>query len=120
MLYETNGFRALESGMGAAWLQQKIANQNLANLETPGYKSKALVFKDTLANSIAKNPNSPSNFEAEIITKDDTEVRPDGNNVNSDTESMVLFKAYAQWNALMQKANSEINTFRYVLTNGPK
>lgn len=120
MFFDSKSFRAMESGMSAAWLQQQTALHNLSNLETPNYKSKAVVFEDTLGAAMAQNPNGPYSFRTSIVTENNTIARPDGNNVDSDAESVVLFKAYAQYSALTQKVNNEFTNFRYVLSNAFK
>ena len=48
MFFQSKDFRVLEAGVQLAWLQQQLHTQNLANIETPGYKSKSLVFERTL------------------------------------------------------------------------
>lgn len=35
--------------------RQKVISSNIANINTPGYKTKELVFEDELNNSINKN-----------------------------------------------------------------
>lgn len=120
MFYDSKSFRAVESALSATWLQQQISLQNLANQETPGYKSKSLVFEDVLNKSMQTNPKSPYDFEGSILTDTSTSLRPDGNNVDTDAESMVLYKAYAQYSYLTQKISGEFNNVRYVLTNAMK
>lgn len=120
MFYDSKSFRAMESGLHASWLQQQTALHNLANVETPNYKSKAVVFEDTLGAAMAGNPNGPYSFKTSIVTENDTIARPDGNNVDSDAEGVVLFKAYAQYSYLTQKINGQFSNFRYVLTNAFK
>ena len=120
MFYDSKSFRALESGLSAAWLQQQTALQNIANLETPNYKAKSVIFEDTLNRALEENGNAPYLFTTRVVTDETTTMRPDGNNVDADKESMVLFKAYAQYSYLTQKINGSFSNFRYVLNNAMK
>ncbi len=120
MFYDAKSFRAMESGLSAAWLQQQTALQNIANLETPHYKSKSVVFQDMLNTAKAENGNAPYAFTTTVVTDESTSARMDGNNVDADVESMVLYKAYAQYSYLTQKINGSFSNFRYVLNNAMK
>lgn len=48
MFYDSNSFKVMEAGVQMAWLQQQINSQNIANADTPGYKSKNLSFESVL------------------------------------------------------------------------
>lgn len=121
MFYDSKAFRSLESGLGAAYLQQQIASQNLANQETPGYKARSLVFEDVLNRTMQNNQtNSPYHFKGRVITDNSTYTRPDGNNVDANTESLVLYKAYVQASYLTEKINGAFSNFNYVLNNALK
>jgi flagellar basal-body rod protein FlgB len=67
-----------------------------------------------------ENGNAPYAFTTRVVTDNTTEARPDGNNVDSDAESVVLYKAYAQYSYLTQKINTSFSNFRYVLNNAFK
>ena len=56
-------------------------------------------------------------FQAEVGTKDNVEVLVDGNNVDIENENLELYSAYIQQAATIQKMNSVISDYRYVLTN---
>lgn len=121
MFYDSKSFRAMENGLSAAWLQKQTSSHNLANIETPNYKSKAVVFEDMLNKNLTNtDPDSPYSFQTKIVTNEDGEVRPDGNNVDSDIESMTLYKAYVQYSFLTQKMKGSFSNFRYVLNNAMK
>ncbi len=110
----------MESGLNAAWLQQKVAIQNLSNLETPHYKSKSVVFEDVLNKNMRDYDKTPYQFRTSIQTNESTSRRPDENNVDADTESLSLYKAYVQYSYLTQKLNGSFANFRYVLNNAMK
>jgi flagellar basal-body rod protein FlgB len=116
MLYDSSQFKLLEAGIKLSWMQQQISTQNIANSETPGYKSKSLSFESVLKD--AKDSADTSEVEridAKINTSDTTSTRADGNNVDSEKESLELYKAYAQYSMLLEKVHSEFNKYDFVL-----
>lgn len=116
MFYDSGKFKVLEAGVQLAWLQQKLSTQNLANIETPGYKSKSLSFDGVL--SAAQTGNEASELKhinASIITSDAVSKNPDGNNVDLEAESISLYKAYAQYSVLLSQISKEFGKYSYVL-----
>lgn len=123
MLLDSVQFKAMESGIKAMNIKQQVHTQNLANLDTPDYKTKTFSFKSSLADACetkekihGKNSQKYS-FEAVIGERDATDVLIDGNNVDEETESLELYSAYIQQSAIIQKMNAVISDYRYVLTN---
>ena len=120
MVLDSLQFKAMESGVKAMYLKQQVHTKNIANLDTPDYKTKTFSFKNTLENQISlsdKKDTTEYNFEAEVGEKDNVEVLVDGNNVDIETENIELYSAYIQSAAIIQKMNSVISDYRYVLTN---
>ena len=81
--------------------RQKVISSNIANINTPGYKTKELVFEDELNNSITNNSlqlkatnskhmtninSSLANSNPKLMEVDNLEEQNDGNNVNLDTQ----------------------------------
>jgi flagellar basal-body rod protein FlgB len=121
LLFDSKVFHALEGSLNASQLQQKAISQNLANVETPNYKCKNVSFKDVLNSSTNKSSTSgPYAFQTSVETEDNTEARPDGNNVDTDTQSLELYKGYVQYSYLTSKLNAQFNNFKYILNNAFK
>ncbi|MEA4892949.1 MAG: flagellar basal body rod protein FlgB [Peptococcaceae bacterium] len=122
MFFQSNEFKVMEAGVQAAWMQQKLHLQNIANLETPGYKAKGLVFEDALKEARGKRDSSSdgSVVRAEIVTQENTVVRPDGNNVDFDSENVSLYKAYVQYSLLLDKITGQFSNYSYVLNSNMK
>ncbi|MBQ8905590.1 MAG: flagellar basal body rod protein FlgB [Ruminococcus sp.] len=120
MLFDSLQFKAMESGIQAMSLKQQIHVQNLANIDTPDYKVQDMTFRNVLEDKVDLETGKKSNeysFRATVTTEDRTEVLIDGNNVDLDAEQLELYSAYIQQAAIIQKMNSVINDYRYVLTN---
>ena len=116
MFFQRDSFRVMESGLNAAWLQQQIHNQNLSNVETPGYKAKNATFEDVFAAA----RDGGRRYQATVFTRDDLTMRPDGNNVDAEVESMELYKAYVQYSMLLDKVSSQFSNYSYILNNAFK
>lgn len=113
-------FKAMESGIKAMSVKQQVHTQNIANVDTPDYKVKTFSFGNTMENQMKLSEtkdNIEYSYRAEIGTKDNVEVLVDGNNVDIENENLELYSAYIQQAAIIQKMNSVISDYRYVLQN---
>lgn len=118
MFYNSSSFKALEGGVQLSWLQQQISTQNLANVETPGYKSKDLSFAAVLneyENGEKRENPQIGQINAQITTSDAVSTRADGNNVDAEAEYLALYKAYAQYSMLLDKVKGEFDKYNTVL-----
>ena len=120
MFFQDKTFKTLEAGVAATWMQQKIHTHNIANYETPNYKAKSLVFAEELTRARSADGKRQPELRVRLIDNLDTTVRPDGNNVDMDVESLSLYKAYVHYSMLLDKIRSEIDNHNYVINNAPK
>lgn len=73
--------------------QMKLTASNMANVDTPGYKTQGFDFETEFARELQNNQvGSPAVQEVEGLV-----ARPDGNNVSIDRESMQLAKVQLQF-----------------------
>ena len=116
MFYDSSKFKVLEAGAQLALMQQKLSTQNIANIETPGYKSKSLSFEGVLS-SVKNGSETPElgRINASIVTSDAESTQPDGNNVDLEAESISLYKAYAQYSVILNQISTEFDKYGYVL-----
>jgi len=116
MFYDSSEFKVLEAGVALSLLQQKLNTQNIANIETSGYKSKSLSFEGVLKDVQNSSDNSDvSSIEASVVTNDATSSQPNGNNVDLEAESISLYQAYSQYSMLLNKITGEFDKYSYVL-----
>lgn len=118
MFYDSSEFKVLESGVRLSWLQQKLNTQNIANLETVGYKSKSLSFEGVL--SSVQNESDPpgiGRIDAAVSSSDAASTRADGNNVDLEKESISLYEAYAQYSMLLNQIRTEFDKYNAVLSS---
>ena len=116
MFYDSSQFKVLEAGAQLSWLQQQLSTQNIANIETPGFKSKSLSFSGVL-NEVQNAAGSPQvgQINATVSSNDEDLSQPNGNNVDLEKESILLYKSYAQYSMLLNQINTEFDKYGYVL-----
>jgi flagellar basal-body rod protein FlgB len=104
--------------------QQALAG-NVANLDTPGYRSKDYSFREQLSaismratanNHISPAEDSSSAQMYEVASKD----KPNGNNVDIERELTEITKNGLQYITLVQYLNQKIRTLRTAITEGGK
>lgn len=115
ILFNNLDFKAMQSSLDALWLKQKVISNNLANIETPGFKASNVSFEDALENARKSNGTNQYQFQAKITKDETTSARPDGNNVSVDKEQLELYNTYLQTTYLYQKVSDQITDMQYVL-----
>lgn len=110
---KTDGIVAfLEAGIKAEGLRQKAIANNVANLETPGYRRVDVKFEELLANSLDSSGKTDlSEIEPEIYQPEQTPVKPNGNDVSLESEVGAMIKnslRYKTYIRLLNKKYSQI------------
>ena|SRR5689334_14485954 len=112
--------RAAMSGLAAR--QRAIAN-NVANVDTPGFKASEVRFEDLLNTAIKRGkPGTPVDQSAldaaasRTTLTDATTTRADGNNVDIDREMELLGEANLNYSALTQVMSTRIGILRNVIS----
>lgn len=78
--------------------QMKLTAENLANVDTPGYKTQGMNFGEAFRQAIQGIDSGASVTAGEQVGDVDGLVaRPDGNNVSMDRESLNLAKEQLQF-----------------------
>ena len=84
---DVNTINYLEAGLRAEGLRQKAIANNLANLNTPGFRRDAVRFESILAKAMESGGKvEAQDLEAELYEPKDTPVNANGNDVNLDVE----------------------------------
>ena len=100
----------LEKMLDVSSIKHKVIANNIANVNTPGYKKMEVSFADQLEKAV--NESSVNKFDTLqpkiVISKEDTNdtVRNDGNNVDMDKEVSSLVKntlSYSIYTQLLAK-----------------
>jgi flagellar basal-body rod protein FlgB len=100
------GIDLLSQVLSAAGLRHRVIAQNVANVNTPGYRRLEVRFEEDLARALANPLAGASGAKPTVIVADGPE-RVDGNTVDIDREMNDLAK-----NALLYQAAAQIVTSR--------
>ena len=99
----------LEAGLKAEALRQRAISNNVANLQTKGYRRLDVRFEQLLAKAIESGGDLDiEKLEAELYQPKNTTVKPNGNDVNLEVEVGEMVK-----NTLRQKAFVRILNKKY-------
>lgn len=123
--------KLLESALNGATLKQRAISSNIANGDTPNYKSKEVTFQTELSNALQQQkslksyrvhknhiPFSTENergFQAKVNTNSNTLFNHNGNNVDMDYEMAQMAKNQIWYNALIDRTNGRFNSLKKVI-----
>ena len=88
--------------------QMQLTAGNMANVDTPGYKTQGFDFEQEMARQL--NGSSESAPETPVVAVDGLVSRPDGNNVSMDREGMQLAKSQLQFRMGIELLKHEFST----------
>lgn len=114
--------------------RQKVISSNIANINTPNYKTKELVFEDELNSSMTNslqlkatnkrhmdNINSSfSNSNPRLSEVKNLQEQNDGNNVNLDTQMSEMSKNKILFDAIQSSIKRDSRLFRSVIESSAK
>jgi flagellar basal-body rod protein FlgB len=111
--------------------RQTLVSQNIANVDTPGYHTRDLDFREELQQALSldqtredqANQTGQPDQEAASTTPFVREVpglieRPDGNNVNIDRESLLLAQDQLQFQTEVAVLRSEFSRLQEAISGG--
>ena len=107
------GTDAITSVLGTALdglsQRQNVIADNIANVDTPGFRATSVDFESSLASAI-----SSGNLNAATVstTPTDTPVGADGNNVDLRKETMAAVQSQYQYQVLTRAVNDRFNRLR--------
>lgn len=119
----------LSSAADAAWKREEILNNNIANVNTPGYKRQDIKFESLLQDEIGRQGSMNDSLTKKVNSVDydrlqpvvytdmaELEMRIDGNNVDIDTEQAELASNQLMYDGIIEGINSEFERMRAVLS----
>ena len=95
-------------------MRHKVISQNIANVNTPGYKAMDIRFQNTLDELRAGV--SSRNVGADLVETAGLHVRQDGNNVNIDSELASLTKNSLQFETYSHLLVAKLSMLRSAIT----
>ena len=110
---------ALEVAIRGTEARQTVLANNLANLNTPGFKRSDVSFQGALASALESangNAASVANTGLTTTTDSSTSMRADGNNVDADVESTNLSKNQLLFDSVMAIDTKRLHTMDSAIT----
>ena len=106
---KTNSIIALiEAGIKAESLRQKAIANNIANLETPGYRRIDVKFEEFLAKSLDSSGSVDlSKLEPQIYRPKQTPVKSNGNDVTLENEVGAMIKNSLRYTTYIRLLNKK-------------
>lgn len=117
-----NGVLLTEKALDYLWGRQTLTLNNIANVDTPGFKSQYVSFENEMAQRIQKaaNRKNPSTGIADAIDHSQARLqttwtessRLDGNNVDMDQEQVELVRTAYEYQYVVSSITNDINRLR--------
>lgn len=114
--------------------KQKVISSNIANINTPDYKTKDLVFEDELNNKMDNSlqmkltsskhmptiGNTLANTNPKLVEVKGLQEQNDGNNVNLDSQMSEQSKNKVIFDAIQSSIKRDSRLFRSVIESSAK
>lgn len=118
--------RVLDKAADASWLRNEAIGNNIANVDTPGYKRQDVAFESVLKGALgssryettdAKVASIRSNRLAPRIYTDyaNYSYRLDGNNVDIENENVMLAENQLKYQGLITSIDQEFANLKAVM-----
>lgn len=109
MLFVDNTTQAIEWALSAQSERQRVTANNIANVNTPGFRSSRLEFESSLSQAMQRR--EPASARATTVAAN-TPVNINGNDVQLEDELQILEKSSIHYDALVQALNMKFNLVR--------
>ena len=115
----------LTRGLAYASARHSLLAKNIANVETPGYHARDLVFDDHLSPLLQPAPGEvpgglpqagPDGRQPRFVLAADGAPRPDGNDVQLDSQMAHLAENTLYQHTLVQLLVSQFNTLKQAIS----
>lgn len=121
-----NYINVLDKAADAAWIRNEIIGNNISNATTPGYVREDVAFESELKKALGRG--SIRNMDKRVASvrtaqldpkpyKDNTgfEYRLDGNNVDIETENVMLAENQIKYQGLLSSITQEFKNLQTVM-----
>ena len=109
-----NTITLAQKAMDMLWVKQEAISDNLANVDTPGYKRKQVSFEEAFRKKLqtaggtgTSMRNAISSADYTVTSRDDS-ARVDENNVNADVENTEMTRTWLHYYYLTYSANADV------------
>jgi flagellar basal-body rod protein FlgB len=127
-----NHVNLMQKSLDVLWLRQEVISNNIANVDTPNYKSQHVEFETMFRQALEDQgqlsmkvssprhiqavPSNPLDVDPTVVSETWGTMRMDGNNVDVDQEMTELGMNTIQYNLTIQKVNGELQRLKTAIT----
>ena len=125
---DSQTYDLLKKALDASSLRSKASANNIANVNTKGYKKYYVTFEDTLKDQVdtlnlktsdSKQISDASSVgEAKLVQDTTSSMNQDGNNVDIESEMANQAANSLMYNALITQVNSKLSLENYIISGG--
>ena len=131
-MIQTNAFdyiNVLDRAADAAWQRNEAISNNIANVDTPGYKRQDVAFESVLQQALGNNRYE--SMDDKVANVDLSRLRGrayldyanysyrlDGNNVDIENENVMLAENQLKYQGLISSINQEFTNLKTVMKLG--
>ena len=128
-MIQTNAFdyiNVLDRAADAAWQRNEVISNNIANVDTPGYKRQDVAFESVLQQALGNNRYE--SMDDKVANVDLSRLRGrayldyanysyrlDGNNVDIENENVMLAENQLKYQGLISSINQEFTNLKTVM-----
>lgn len=128
-MIQTNAFdyiNVLDRAADAAWQRNEAISNNIANVDTPGYKRQDVAFESVLQQALGNNRYE--SMDDKVANVDLSRLRGrayldyanysyrlDGNNVDIENENVMLAENQLKYQGLISSINREFTNLKTVM-----
>ena len=128
-MIQTNAFdyiNVLDRAADAAWQRNEAISNNIANVDTPGYKRQDVAFESVLQQALGNNRYE--SMDDKVANVDLSRLRDrayldyanysyrlDGNNVDIENENVMLAENQLKYQGLISSINQEFTNLKTVM-----
>ena len=116
----------LDRAADVSWTRESLITNNLANVNTPGYKRQDINFESVLRKALGSSKYVPLDTKINEMNMDELtpmvytdhgnySYRLDGNNVDIDTENVELASEQIRYEALTTSIDSEFSRIKIAI-----
>lgn len=116
----------MDKAADASWIREQVISNNISNVDTPGYKRQDVSFEAELERALSGTRYMTMDDKVAGLSMDRLNPRPytdyasfsyrlDGNNVDIETENVVLAKNQVKYEGLIRSINQEFMNLKMVM-----
>ena len=128
-MIQTNAFdyiNVLNRAADAAWQRKEAISNNIANVDTPGYKRQDVAFESVLQQALGNNRYQSMDDKVANVNLSrlrgrayvdyaNYSYRLDGNNVDIENENVMLAENQLKYQGLISSINQEFTNLQTVM-----